>query len=393
MESKIIKIVDEHNIDRTGYKVCAIDVDGSDYVIYAIERDGENDNVFVSKIIKNINGTSSMINIDDSYEKEKLSLVVKELIKYAVDSQEDKLTKNSVSLPSGKIVNIISVMIDKKEQNINVQKTYITTVKKAVTKISEEFYDILFSENNSNLMNDIFPVFDSPFEENTNQPINNNVNPVNGSEAAESNSTGDVFKIESIPNFVSTENNDEKKQDISSSAIDLNDNTVNSSTKEVDNSVISQNDVIPEKSNIVLPVVENSGNSESLNNNNDSSFFFTADEKKELANNNSSVGEGLVFDASKEVNLNEALGEVSTDKAIPMEDIQPIRDFGVDQVKGEVSTPETSSLENNNEKSVSNNGVAGFANNKFFMVIAILIFVGACVFLGYEAFTYFQAVK
>ena len=52
-----------------------------------------------------------------------------------------------------------------------------------------------------------------------------------------------------------------------------------------------------------------------------------------------------------------------------------------------------SALENNNEKSVSNNGVAGFANNKFFMVIAILIFVGACVFLGYEAFTYFQAVK
>ena len=386
MESKNIKIVDEHNIDRTGYKVCAIDVDGSDYVIYAIERDGENDNVFVSKIIKNINGTSSMINIDDSYEKEKLSLVVKELIKYAVDSQEDKLTKNSVSLPSGKIVNIISVMIDKKEQNINVQKTYITTIKKAVTKISEEFYDILFSENNSNLMNDIFPVFDSPFEENTNHPINDDVSTVNEKEIPESNTSENVFKIESIPNFVSTDNNEAKVQDVSSPIVDLNNNTVDLSPKEVDNLIISQNDT-------VLPVAENSENSESLNNNNDSSFFFTTDEKKELTNSNSNMTEGLVFDASKEVNLNEALGEVSADKVIPMENIQPIRDFGVDQVKDETTTSNITSLENNNINTVNNNGAAGFANNKFFMVIAILIFVGACVFLGYEAFTYFQAVK
>ena len=386
MESKNIKIVDEHNIDRTGYKVCAIDVDGSDYVIYAIERDGENDNVFVSKIIKNINGTSSMINIDDSYEKEKLSLVVKELIKYAVDSQEDKLTKNSVSLPSGKIVNIISVMIDKKEQNINVQKTYITTVKKAVTKVSEEFYDILFSENNSNLMNDIFPVFDSPFEENTNHPINDGVSTVNEKEIPESNTSENVFKIESIPNFVSTDNNEAKVQDVSSPIVDLNNNTVDLSPKEADNLIISQNDT-------VLPVAENSENSESLNNNNDSSFFFTTDEKKELTNSNSNMTEGLVFDASKEVNLNEALGEVSADKVIPMENIQPIRDFGVDQVKDETTTSNITSLENNNINTVNNNGAAGFANNKFFMVIAILIFVGACVFLGYEAFTYFQAVK
>ena len=33
---------------------------------------------------------------------------------------------------------------------------------------------------------------------------------------------------------------------------------------------------------------------------------------------------------------------------------------------------------------------AGFANSKFFMVVAIAFFVASCVFLGYEVFQYFQ---
>ena len=36
---------------------------------------------------------------------------------------------------------------------------------------------------------------------------------------------------------------------------------------------------------------------------------------------------------------------------------------------------------------------SGFANNKFFMVIAIMFFVASCVFLGYEVFNYFQVTK
>ena len=63
MESKNIKIVDEHGIDRIADVVCPIDVMGSDYIVYVIERDNENDNVFVSKLIKNIDNTSNLMNI------------------------------------------------------------------------------------------------------------------------------------------------------------------------------------------------------------------------------------------------------------------------------------------------------------------------------------------
>ena len=97
----------------------------------------------------------------------------------------------------------------------------------------------------------------------------------------------------------------------------------------------------------------------------------------------------LVFDGSKESNLNEALGEVSNDKTVLTQNVEPIREFGVDEVKSvEKSEPVVNTTQTN-----TNGKMAGFANNKFFMVIAILFFVSACVFLGYEAFKYFSLVK
>ena len=65
MKNKNVKVIDEHGIDRKASVVFSVDVDGSDYVVYWIERDTDNDNIFVSKLIKNIDGTSNMMNIED----------------------------------------------------------------------------------------------------------------------------------------------------------------------------------------------------------------------------------------------------------------------------------------------------------------------------------------
>ena len=104
----------------------------------------------------------------------------------------------------------------------------------------------------------------------------------------------------------------------------------------------------------------------------------------------------LVFDASKEVNLNEALGEISSDKVVVSNDISSIREFGQDApvVNNTPQVVSNSSDEMiNNDVKILSRKRAGFANKKFFVVIAILFFVSACVFMGYEAFRYFQAVK
>lgn len=403
IESKNIKVIDEHNIDRTANKICVVDVDGSDYIIYSIERDSDNDNIFVSKLLSNINGTSNMINIEDSMEKEKMASLVKELIKYAVDTEKDRLDTREIILASGKKISFVSKNIDKKEQNINVQKTYITTVKKAVTKVTEDFYDIKEEVKVEEPVSDIFPTNDIPKEthEDILPDIIPNIVPPVESPVVEAPKVEEP-KVE-VPNEVTPEipsinipNMEEKKMETPSSIgiKPVSERTVNDiqSTpvtepvailptpepveKPVEVSipvtpVIPTPAVPPMPETVSAPVVESPVVSTPIQ---------TPVEKKENV---------LVFDGSKESNLNEALGEVSNDKTVLTQNVEPIREFGVDEVKSvEKSEPVVNTTQTN-----TNGKMAGFANNKFFMVIAILFFVSACVFLGYEAFKYFSLVK
>ena len=403
IESKNIKVIDEHNIDRTANKICVVDVDGSDYIIYSIERDSDNDNIFVSKLLSNINGTSNMINIEDSMEKEKMASLVKELIKYDVDTEKDRLDTREIILASGKKISFVSKNIDKKEQNINVQKTYITTVKKAVTKVTEDFYDIKEEVKVEEPVSDIFPTNDIPKEthEDILPDIIPNIVPPVESPVVEAPKVEEP-KVE-VPNEVTPEipsinipNMEEKKMETPSSIgiKPVSERTVNDiqSTpvtepvailptpepveKPVEVSipvtpVIPTPAVPPMPETVSAPVVESPIVSTPIQ---------TPVEKKENV---------LVFDGSKESNLNEALGEVSNDKTVLTQNVEPIREFGVDEVKSvEKSEPVVNTTQTN-----TNGKMAGFANNKFFMVIAILFFVSACVFLGYEAFKYFSLVK
>lgn len=403
IESKNIKVIDEHNIDRTANKICVVDVDGSDYIIYSIERDSDNDNIFVSKLLSNINGTSNMINIEDSMEKEKMASLVKELIKYAVDTEKDRLDTREIILASGKKISFVSKNIDKKEQNINVQKTYITTVKKAVTKVTEDFYDIKEEVKVEEPVSDIFPTNDIPKEthEDILPDIIPNIVPPVESPVVEAPKVEEP-KVE-VSNEVTPEipsinipNMEEKKMETPSSIgikpvseITVNDiqstpvtepvailPTPEPVEKPVEASipvtpVISTPAVPPMPETVSAPVVESPVVSTPIQ---------TPVEKKENV---------LVFDGSKESNLNEALGEVSNDKTVLTQNVEPIREFGVDEVKSvEKSEPVVNTTQTN-----TNGKMAGFANNKFFMVIAILFFVSACVFLGYEAFKYFSLVK
>ena len=90
--------------------------------------------------------------------------------------------------------------------------------------------------------------------------------------------------------------------------------------------------------------------------------------------------------------MNKALGESGKDTTIPVEKIEPVREFGVDTAQNN-SQAELVSATPVPAETPAGPSKAGFANNKFFMVIAIVFFVAACVFLGYEAFRYFQLVK
>jgi len=381
MESKNIKVIDEHGIDRDANLILSMDVDGSDYAIYWIERDSENDNIFVSKLIKNLDNTSNMINIEDSMEKSKIVEIVKELIKYSIDNENDKLSANSVVLPSGKTVDFSSVIINK-EQNINVQKTYITTVKKSVVKVTSEYYDVKVSDSVvGEIAPEIFPVTGQtevlPSESEV-QPVIPVVEPT----PIEIPKVVEPVVVPVITEGVSSLSTSKVTESVSpvEPVVPSNIQQVVEPTAEIVASEITMG--ATENQEVIQPVVQPPLPSQVVAEPVISEMPQPVVETPENA---------LVFDASKEINLNSALGEVSQESTIPVENVSSIREFGDETPKVEPTVVSTTEVVNNTSVAQpETRSKAGFAHNKFFMVVAIAFFLASCIFLGYEVFNYFQ---
>ena len=155
MKSKNVKVVDQNNIDRDATVMFAVDLEGSEYVVYWIERDDDENNVFVSKVLKNTDGTSNLLDIESPEEKAKVSEVAKAFITKSVKDEADKLAGTSVTLDNGRVINLVNVSFNK-EQRFNVQKAYITTVKKEVTRVTEKYYDVMLEEP-VKVVEEVFP--------------------------------------------------------------------------------------------------------------------------------------------------------------------------------------------------------------------------------------------
>ena len=459
MESKNIKVIDEHGIDRDANIICSLTLDNTDYVLYWIERDEDNDNLFVSKIVKNNDGTSSMVNIEDNIEKSKINDVVKELITYAINNEADKVA-DKVTLNSGEEVKIANVLFNK-EQNINVSKTYVTTVKKNVTKVGSDFYHVVStSDIATDNKEEVFPTVQSvetpvlPLETAAEEPVLTTPSvsiPTVNTEPVETQTTADLKNESSLLVDASPVVGDESTPAPS----------VNTDSVEVKPLVVNPLDVEP----AVLPNVEEvkpvqmpeafptvtdavNNTNEEIKNDSKLNFVFgeTAPQEvkeeiiKPVIPNTSvtpvtpvSVNENpvvevsnsvpstpepipvpeasviptndnmLVFDASKETNLTSALDGASNVNEVKTPDAQPFREFGQSN-SNTVPNVENNVMSTNNVVTappVDNTNAdvkvltksRGFANNKFFMVVAIFVFICACVFLGYEAFRYFQLTK
>lgn len=375
MNSKNIKVVDEHNIDRNANIIFAFDLDGSEYVSYWIERDEENSNIFVSKIIKNLDNTYNMLDVEDTAEKTRLNEIVKALITNAVESQADKLVGNSVTLADGKVVKFMPVNFNK-EQRFNIPKTYITTVKKEVIRVAEKYYFVEVVLEQPKVVEDIFPTVTPVVEpvkdvlpEIPVQPTPAVVeNPtvstpvVEMPVVSEAPSVLEPAKVETPTQVIPTEVPVVEPSPVVVEPVSV------APAAPVETPTVIEPTVIlptPEPAAVVTPEVE----------------------------------QPLVFNASKETNLNAALGEVASTTTIPVENIQPVREFGVDApVQAAPVVPETPVAVPTAQPEVQvqqplETKKAGFADSKFFMVVAIAFFLASCVFLGYEVFSYFQLTK
>ena len=329
-ERRTVEIVDEHGINRKATIMCGLDVAGTNYAVYSIERDTDNDNLFVSKLIKDNDGTDKMINIEDNLEKTKLADIVKQVVATSVNNENDK-ADGDITLSNGESVHLVSVLINK-EQSINVAKTYITTVKKPVTKVANDYCRV-----------DAKPEIESVLDASVDAPAPEIPVP----EAVPAAPVEEPVLPEPAP-------------------------VVDAPAPEIPVPEVAPaapvEPVLPEPT----PVVDAPA---------------TPDQN------------GMFFDASHESNLNAALSEASN-TAIPVNDVEAVREFGVDApVPGSIPTvaqpqPAVPEAPVNTESGpvLTRTAGAGFANNKFFMVIAIAFFLASCVFLGYEVFRYFSIV-
>ena len=393
MNNKIVKTVDEHNIDRDANVMFAFDLDGSEYVSYRISRDEEQDNLFVSKILKNLDGTFNMVDVDDTAEKSKLNSIVMSLVESAVKSPADKLPGDTLSLSDGKTIKFISVIFNK-EQKIKVRKTYVTTVKKEVSRVAEKYYDVVVVKEKPNVVEDIFPTI-TPVTE----IIQQEVKPVEVvvSEPAivptpvvqtpvVSVPVVEVPKVEQpvVVQATPVVNNEVVTPVVASQPV--------APVVETISVIQPTPNVVPSVSEVVVPVQQASPVQTPP-----VVATPTVVVPEPVPATVSTEPQTLVFDASKEMNLNAALGEVASAETIPVENIAPVREFGVDQPVQSTSEPQPSVISVDTSdvlpKSKKLTKKAGFANSKFFMLVAIAFFLASCIFLGYEVFNYFQITK
>lgn len=408
MESKIIKVKTDGDILRDANVVAGFGIDGSEYVVYYIDRDdGENDNIFVSKLIKNTDGTYNMLDIENANEKIAVSNIIKDLIKVSVtDNDNDNLNSDTYTFASGKVVNIFSLIINR-EQSIDIQKTYITTVKKAVTEIARKYYEVKVVAQ-PEVVEETLDV-DSLFS-NVLQPARKDEavvsDPIANNDTSESVSETPIVEPQitetvptpveiALPEMPVLEEVPEATPELEIPADLLTPEPEPAPISEIPvsepaNAVPNVIEPAPEPVSVESTVVESVPEAVTLE-------PAVVEPVLEPAHVEPTVPEPvsepvknepdlIVLDGSKESNLNSALGEAGKD-ILSANNIDAIKDFGTDEPVTQTNNPEVVPAV------PSNTSESGFANNKFFVFVALAFFTGSCVFLGYEVFNYFQMVK
>ena len=422
MESRNIKTIDEHGIDRDAHIICGFVADDKKYLLYSIGRDEESDNVFVSGLVDNNDKTSKMVSIDDSMEKIKINEMAKDLITHSLNTQSDK-SETEIELPGGNKVKIIDVLFNK-EQSIDVSKTYIATVKKSVSKVSEDFYKIDLPAPIVEAPTLPEPPKDLGMEEkvesidealkaampdlNLNQPIMEKT--VAEPEAAPTPALEPAPEVISEEAEVKPEPVSEVVPEIAptlepvpepvpapepipvivpevpeikpelvpeAAAIHVAEPIPESPKEEIKEESVLEPAPLPTVEPTPVAIPEPTVEPTPVQ-------VGPVQTPVQPIPAVESVVSTPIFDGSTESNLNKALGEENTDKVVAaaQDGVESLREFGED-----TAVIEAQPMVEEDVKKLTRS--KGFANNKFFMAIAIIFFVLSCVFLGYEAFQYF----
>jgi len=74
------KVVDENGIEKEAEIITSFNYKEKDYIVYSIEKDDENANVYVSKLLKDSEGYDIIEDINNDSEREEIQNIVKEIL-------------------------------------------------------------------------------------------------------------------------------------------------------------------------------------------------------------------------------------------------------------------------------------------------------------------------
>lgn len=79
-EKETFIMIDENGNEKEAEIITIIEIDNKEYVIYAVNKNEESDNIFASRIIKDENGNDVIKSIENREEKNKVFEIIKELL-------------------------------------------------------------------------------------------------------------------------------------------------------------------------------------------------------------------------------------------------------------------------------------------------------------------------
>lgn len=79
-EKETFTMIDENGNEKEAEIITIIEIDNEEYVIYAVNKNEESDNIFASRIIKDENGNDVIKSIENQEEKNKVFEIIKELL-------------------------------------------------------------------------------------------------------------------------------------------------------------------------------------------------------------------------------------------------------------------------------------------------------------------------
>ena len=76
---EVFMMLDENGVEREGFLINKLEIEGQEYVAYALSMNNDEDSIYVSKIIKN-GDNEDIVSITDEEERIKVYSIVNDMI-------------------------------------------------------------------------------------------------------------------------------------------------------------------------------------------------------------------------------------------------------------------------------------------------------------------------